>query len=216
MNTILVVAAVIVALVGVRRLMVISVVRGLFRAGLADIGREALERQADHVHLSSRNRTAWRDASTASALADPLLRAGFDDAGIYSVDEIPGVVLHLMSKPDEGLTAIVYEHPRVGHWMEVVTRFKDGTSFSLSTSRTVPMDVRPGHPRLRMPEAGPSQLVERLRRERPRQPFVDCSPGTLVQQFEDAYAEEMAWRKQHGVSPETVARVIAARGQKAA
>jgi hypothetical protein len=215
-NALWVAAAVVVGLLLVRRVIAMAFVRSAFRAGLGDVGKEALARQFDHVHLAPRNSSAWQDAAQATDLVTPLQQQGFQDAGVFSVDEIPGVVLELLSKPAEGLTAIVYEHPKVGHWIEVVARYPDGTSTSVTNSKTVAMDGRPGHPRVRMPDAGPSQLVERARRESSGRAFIACPPELLVQQFETAYAEEMAWRRQHGISPEAVARVIEERGKRAA
>ncbi len=212
-------AGIVVAVViGISMLSVLSRVlgRSAFRAGLAEVGRQALARQFDHVHLAARNSFAWQDASAAAEQSDPLLQAGFQDAGVFSVDEIPGVVLRLMSKPDEGLTAIAYEHPRVGHWLEIVTRYTDGTSASVTNSKSPAMDPRPGHPRTRMPGAPAVQVLARARHDRPEGPHLECPASALVSQFETAYAEEMAWRKQRGVSPEAVARVIEARGRKVA
>ena len=90
----------------VAALAVLSLGRKLLRPLIArvfagPIGREALSRQPDQIHLSQAGAQAWKNAGSANALAEPLLRIGFKDAGTYRVQEMPDVVIRLLAKPDD-------------------------------------------------------------------------------------------------------------------
>ena len=53
-------------------------------------------------------------------------------------------------------------------------------------------------------------------RERPDRPFVPLSASKIVQLFEDAYRQQLAWQKSKGgLSTKEVARVIVTREKSA-
>jgi hypothetical protein len=187
---------------------------GLMFAGW--VGRKALSKQADTIHLVAAGQSPWTNAYAANALVGPLMGRGFADAGIHTIPEMPGLVLQLLVHAGDSLYATVYEHPKVGTWVEMVTRFEDGTASSFTTSKSTGLDPQPGHPVVHAPGVTPLELLARARNERPSKPMMSVSTSHAVADFEQGYAESIAWRKSKGISTSEVARVAAKRELKKA
>ncbi len=177
----------------------------------AAIGRKALSKQPDHIHLSRKNHLAWTKFDAARVLVQPLTEGGFEDAGTYTIDELAGVVVQLLVHTGDGLFACVYEHPKAGTWMELVTRYQDGRSCSFTTSAPTGLEPRPGHPVFHVPGTPPGDLLAKALAERPKGAIKVITPLTAQQQFEDAWSDGMAWRKHHGIKAREVARVAVRR-----
>ena len=175
------------------------------------IGRKALAKQPESIHLTRRNQLTWTAPEDARALVKPLLDDGFQDAGTYAVEELTGVVVQLLVHEGDGLFACIYEHPKAGTWMELVTRYQDGRSCSFSTSQPKGLDARPGHPVFHMPGTPPNELLASVLAERPKGARAIVTVATAQKRFEDAWAEGIAWRKTHGIKTREVARVAVRR-----
>src|SRR5206468_11713222 len=79
-----------------------------------EIGERALAKQPDQIHLQKADPSAWKDAAAAGKTVDALATRGFADAGIYTVAEMPGVVVQLLASARDGFYTAIYEHPRAG------------------------------------------------------------------------------------------------------
>jgi hypothetical protein len=176
-----------------------------------EIGARALAKQPDRIQLVRSAPTAWTSAAAAAALAEPLLKGGFDDAGTFRVQEMPGLVLRLLTHSGEGFLAAVYEHPKAGHWLEVATRYGDRTSITFSSHAPSGLSPRPGHPVIHVTGAGAAALLAWARAERPKRLMAPVSTQRAQSDFEDAYGEAIEWRKRHGVSASEVAKVASQR-----
>ena len=196
------------ALVTVGRGLLMAIIVRLF--GRA-IGEQAVSQQPDRIQLVRGAPGAWHNAAAAAALADPLVRSGFDDAGTFRVQEMPGLVVRLLANPADGFLAVVYEHPKAGHWLDLVTRYGDRTSVTFTTHRPTGLSPRPGHPVFNMSGASANALLVRARADRPKGPMVPVSTQRAQSDFEDAYGEAIEWRKRHGVSAAEVAKVASLR-----
>lgn len=170
-------------------------------------GQKAIESQPDHIHLTRVGRQAWADVESEGDISVPLLSRGFEDAGTFTIDEMPGVVLRLLVHREDAMYAAIYEHPKVGQWFELFSRFQDGSSITFSTSRPSGLSPRPGHPVVHAPGITPAELHDRACEERPRRPTNPVSKDKAATCFEESYAEATAWRKEHGISAVEVARV---------
>ena len=210
MTRILILAGALLALTLLRNVLPLWIARIFGRA----IGSHALAQQPDEIHLEKCSTDAWKQAGAVRPLVSPLLQRGFQDAGTYQVKELAGLTLQLLTKHDESMMGVVYEHPQAGHWVEVACRYQDGSSITFSTSRPTGLAARPGHPVINAPELGPAALYDRARAERPNRPLEAVTAFTIVAMFERAYAESIADRKKTGISAREVANV--ARMRKAA
>jgi hypothetical protein len=104
---------------------------------------------------------------------------------------------------------VVYEHPQAGVWMDLVSRYQDGTSVTYSnTAQGSGMDQRPGHSITREQGASPEAMFERLLRERPQRPLAPHTAESFQAVFEKAYADEMDWRNSRGGPTEEEVRAV--------
>jgi len=171
------------------------------------IGAKALAEQPDHIHLIRADDGAWKNRKEAAELGEALLGTGFEDAGTYTVDEMKGVVLRLFVRPADAWLATIYEHPNVGRWVEISLRFQGGGGFAVTSLPPNGLDDRPDFPIRRLPGVAPSALLGRMRAEKPEGMPESISVDRAAERFEAAYAEGIAWRKQHGISQREVVQV---------
>lgn len=171
------------------------------------IGNKALAKQPDSIHLAARNTLAWAKPEEARALAKQLQASGFEAAGVYAIPELPGVIVQLLVHADDAISACVYEHPSVGHWLELVTRYTDGRTCSFTTSKPTGLDARPGHPVFHCPGVTVGDLLARTLADRPKGQLVAALPSDVAAKFESGWAELLAWRKTRGIQVGEVARV---------
>lgn len=170
------------------------------------IGKAALAAQPDTITpMESTAGPAHPDARSA---LESLVRRGFEVVGSYVIPEMAGLPVHFLTRTEECVIAVVYEHPKVGVWTDLATRYLDGTTFTITNA---PMggglEPRPGHEKLRVAGLTTAALHIRLLRDRPRKTPVEVRPSDVARVFADAYAEEMAWRKGRGVSTAEVRAV---------
>jgi len=177
------------------------------RGTLQKVGTNAIQRQPDAIHLQAADISAWPEAQGALDLAAPLLGEGFQEAGIFTVPELPGVVLQLLAQPIESMYAAIYEHPKAGRWLELTTRYPDGSYASFSTLRPTGLKPRPGCMSFREPGAAPAGLYKKALSHRPKSTPQPASVSGAVSDFEAGYASDIAWRKAQGVTSEEVAEV---------
>jgi hypothetical protein len=171
------------------------------------VGEAALASQPDRIHLHAAGPEAWKRPDAAMRHTSALIEAGFQDAGVHTVDVMPGLVVQLLTHPAEAMVAAVYEHPVAGSWLDVVSRYADGRSCTFTSSKPTGLDPRPGHMTFHDPGAHAAALVDRMRGERPSGVWVAITPGEVKQAFEQAYADHMTWLKNRGVSRREVAAV---------
>jgi len=171
------------------------------------IGRIALAQQPDRLHLDPVSADSWSDFETASDLGRPFVQQGFESAGTFRIEEMPGVIVQLLAHPAQRLYAAIYEHPQAGHWVDVVARYEDGTGATFTTAKPSGLDPLPGRIMVNAPGLTPRALLDRMMFERPAGALLPATAATAAQVFQDAYAEETAWRKGRGLTAAEVGRV---------
>ena len=181
-----------------------------FMALLVRFGaRVALEEvgQPDRVTLIHRDLSSWRPAPAVAAFADPLFAKGFQEAGLFAIQEMPGVLVRFLAKVAEGLVATIYTHPAVGVWLDLATFYQDGRSTTFSSNPAPGLSQHPHHRAVYSPGSGALDLLAECLADRPKAPFKQVLPDDVASVFENSYAEAIAWRKTKGVGAAEVARV---------
>jgi hypothetical protein len=141
----------------------------------------------------------WNNEDGYRALSSPLPDLGFEDAGLWRIDMMGGILVHAWVKPEESVYSIVYEHPQAGVWMDFVTYYENGESLTYSnTPMGGKLEKPPGKVSRYFPELGAVALFEKMMAERPDRPLKPISADTFQGDFERAYAEEMEWRNSRG------------------
>jgi hypothetical protein len=169
------------------------------KSGLEKVGKSALNAQPDRLTLDPKLGPPAKEEAAGAVKA--LERRGFTGAGSFSVREMAGLVVHFMAKPADSAVAVVYEHPKIGVWCDMYSRYTDGNSFTVTSAKQGgSLEERPGHRTLRSPGQPPAMLHVRLLNERPAGNLEQIPAAGVAQRFTQAYAESMAWRKAKGIS----------------
>jgi len=164
------------------------------------IGAAALAKQPDTISLQRTNASTLRNAARVQSVAAEFQRRGFDDAGVYSITEMPGVYVQLLAHRADSMYGAIYDHPVAGVFYDVVSRFVDGGASTHTTARATGLKQRPNTRMTNLPGTEPGALIEAARRERRQSGLKSCSAGTAVIDFQTAYAEYIAWMKQRGIT----------------
>ena len=191
-----------------KRVLMLLFLRVLMRTGLAAIGRQAMAEQPDEIHLTPEPDHVWEDGDAVEAIASPLASLGFQEAGVFAIQEMAGVMVRFLIQADQRVIACIYEHPQAGTWFDLVARYQDGRSLTYTTAPPTGLDKQPGSQTVNAPGTSAEELYQRLLRECPAGDREGITAANVVDRFQDAYARETAWRKNKGVSPEEVARNI--------
>lgn len=191
-----------------KRIMAMFLLSKAGQGALKDIGQTAMAKQADWITLQKTASPGWTNAAAIEAWTKPLLAGGFQDAGVFTVDKMPGVKVNILVKPDDFVMANVYEHPKAGTWIELVTHYDNGDSTTLTTMKDLGM-ARPTWITSIFAEKAPAMdLVRRLMQERRKGVMIAMSPERAPRQFEEGYAKYMLWKKNTGLSAEEVANQV--------
>jgi len=193
-----------------RRLLNLRIVQIAFGGFLKDIGAQALAKQPDTIRLSSQPGHQWTNVAAVNKLAEPLLARGFTDLGPYSIDVMPQVALRFLLNATVSVYACIYEHAKAGIWLDLVSRYTDGTGATFTTVPSTGMDERPQDKIVRAPNASADMLFGRILVERPQRPLIPLDAAEVIRLFEAVYAEQMLWRKTRGISAREVGNVAAA------
>lgn len=193
-----------------QRLLKLGFVQLLFRGLLKDVGRKALANQPDQIKLSQQPGHQWKDAAAVNRLVEPLLKRGFTDLGPHSVDVMPHVTLRFLVNPAVSIYACVYEHAKAGIWLDLVSRYEDGSGATFTTVRPTGLDPNPRETVVHAPGASSDMLYGRMLVERPQRPLIRLDAAEVIRLFEAVYAEQILWRKTRGVSVREVGKVAAA------
>jgi hypothetical protein len=183
-------------------------VRTVVRNALSEIGRRALTRTPDQIALARVDSPNWTAGLAVGQQASPLRSTGFKDLGVYRVDKMPGVLIRLLHHPETYVEAHIYDHPRVGSWIEFVSRYADGSSHTLTTLAPTGLD-RPEWVRtIRADKNTPTgQLYQQFKTQREWHNVKPVAADEVIHEFEDAYLRFMIWRQNTGITPEEVSRV---------
>lgn len=158
---------------------------------------QALAQQPDRIELVRVAQPRWRHAQPREAADRVLTSVGFAEAGVYVVREMPELTIALYAHPAESAYAVCYDHPRSGFWAEFVTRYEDGTLATFTTLEPMAVDVPPGSLHVAAPTLGFGDLWKKMLAERPKQAMRPCDRAHAARDFEQGYAESVAYHKQN-------------------
>ncbi|MBM3457835.1 MAG: hypothetical protein FJX77_04810 [Armatimonadetes bacterium] len=167
------------------------------------------------LHLAMDSDISWLEGERFAGWAAGLETLGFTDAGMYHVREIPRLHLRGWVQTTTSVIAVVYEHPEVGLWFDLVARYRDGRIVTFTnTMRGDELNRQETRFIVRDREGDPASMYARLLQERPEGELKPAAAATFVADFERAYAEEMDWRNSQGqISEEELLRSAAQSGQ---
>jgi hypothetical protein len=190
-----------------KRLLALFLLSSAGRGALKDIGKQAAAAQPGNITLSRISTPVWQDARVQQIISS-LRSAGFADAGVYSVDKMSGVKVAILAKPEDCVAAHVHEHPKVGIWIELVTRYQDGTSTTLTTLPSTGQKQPAWLTMMRTDKAPAADLVRQLLHDRRPGAMKPVSAEQAPREFEEGFAKYMLWRKNTAMTAEEVAPTV--------
>ena len=178
------------------------------KGALQDLGQRAIQKQPDWITLQKAANPRWTNRAAIEEWTKPLIAGGFQDAGVFTVDKMAGVKINILVKPDDCVMANVYEHPKAGTWIELVSNYDNGESTTLTTMKPTGIGRPPWITTTYAQKAPAMELVERLKSDRRKGALIAISTQRAPKQFEEGYAKHMAWQKNTGLSVEEVSAVV--------
>jgi len=146
-------------------------------------------------------------------MAQALQIQGFDEIGTWRVPEIPGLMLTAFTQKFQVVCSVVYEHPLVGVFVDAFSENEEGSSLTVTNAPAGgELDTPPNRDKIVNKEWGVDEVYDVLLRQRPRGPHRHIDERNFVTEFERAYALEMEWRVNRGVSEEEVRRTAESMG----
>src|SRR5262249_51385572 len=107
------------------------------------IGKAALARQPDTIHLKPTGASQLRHAERVEAVATEYRQRGFEVVGTFAIPEMPGVCVQLLAHSADSMYGAIYDHPQVGVFYDVVSRYIDGSAWTHTTARATGIEHRP-------------------------------------------------------------------------
>jgi hypothetical protein len=149
----------------------------------------------DRIHLSRCWRGGLPNAHAVRRACHALKAEGFEDAGTFAIDELPGIAVALLANPRESMYAVVHDHARAGAWISLVTRYASGRRWEHTTLDGSGIGARAETTLVCLPGASVGTLLERARGDRPRDVLRPVTRRAVAANFEQGYADWIYWRK---------------------
>ena len=167
------------------------------------------------IELEPLTEQDWSQGEEAEGHAAALCSLGFVEAGRFSTDVMGRVNMIALVHEHDRLVGVAYEHTVAGVWMDLVSRYEDGTT---STYTSAPhgseLDQRPGHGKMFLPQADAETMYRRILDGRPDRALLPIAGEDFKSFFEQAYADEMDWRLARGGPSDAELRAIAERSEE--
>lgn len=178
------------------------------RQKLAEVGTHALSKLPEFVSLVRVEDPQWLHEPQIRQQADPLVARGFQDVGIYRVDKIPNVLIRVMCQPQTSVAAHIHDHSQRGVWTEMVTRYNDGSTYSINTLPPTGLNRPDWFRVIQVSPATPTdKIYQRYLAQRPPDGIKAVAPSDVVREFEEVFHRLAVWRKEAGISAQEVANV---------
>lgn len=156
---------------------------------------------------------AWAHESEVRKLCQDFeQQAGFRWVGDVAFTPIQGILGVLMVHPD-GYGVVVYDHPRVGVWADVIASHQERGGLTV-TSAPIGTELRrpPFSNKFYQTGASAAQLWELFQAKLssfPSEKLFRLDRDNIVERCETAYADEIDWRNAQGGPSEQEVRSIA-------
>lgn len=151
------------------------------------------------------------DDSEFHELVNQCQQLDFNTIGYYLIPEIDNTTIYAASNNSKDITIVIYSHI-VGCFFDVVATSTDKLNVTYSTAPAGDgLDHPPGEEKHYLPAE--TTLAEALRLLEQRTSGIRTTlPRDFVSFFEDAYAKEMDWRLDRGMTAEEVKNMATKQG----
>ncbi len=196
----------------------VLVIRAKLRKLRHELGKSLAELSDDmtpqEIHLQPWASPQWKAERDVEYLASRLESEGFLREGAFLVAEMEAMKLLGFRRPQDGTLAVVYEHEQIeAPWVDLFAQFDNGCGLTVSNApQGEEMDIRPGNVKHFLKSAPMEDLLARFREEMSRlDAWRRVGEGEFVTVFEQAYRDDMTWRRERGGTTAEEVRRVAAR-----
>ncbi len=149
----------------------------------------------------------WPDPAQHETWARGLKELGFEQAGAYQIVRSRSCI-EFFVHGEHRITANCSLAPYKDAFTEMVTRYVDGSVFTISAHESPGLDPHPMRTTIRVPRTTTvEEILEKMLRERPEKVMVTPAKEMVVPRFKQSWREYMEWRRQKGTSAEEYRRV---------
>jgi hypothetical protein len=150
----------------------------------------------------------WVHDDEVKQLTREFEAAGFTAIGDYDTDGLPLQVRGFQHQ-DHQAYGVIYDHAMAGTWCDVVRRYSDETTWTVSSGKYHGMDSAPWHTACFLSGQPVSELLKKLLESSPSTGYQNAGADLFVDRFETAYKKEMHWRIERGGATEQEIRRVA-------
>lgn len=153
------------------------------------------------------------DSHEFHQLVDNLHQRTFKPIGYYLIPELDNTRLFAATNPAKDITVVVYAHV-IGCFYDVVAQSSGGINITYSTAPAGDgLDYPPGEEKYFLPLETPLEDAIGLLKARTDNLRLPLE-GSFTTFFEQAYAKEMEWRLDRGMTEQEVMNVAAKNGEQ--
>jgi len=196
MNTFLQIAGIIFVLLIVLITIFIFWIRARIKKFVQELGDS---QSPARIHLVRRDTPEFAHPRDAEESIEQAEKAGFSRIGSFVIPEMPGICLAAFVNRDNNLYAIIYDHPRVGVFSDIVAYYaEEGSLTASSMPLGGSLDQRPGHVKVFLKGGSITELMNLLEKNLDGRELRRLTLESFKEDFEQAYADEMDWRASRG------------------
>jgi hypothetical protein len=134
---------------------------------------------------------SWQQPQV-DAMIGQMLTAGFAEAGRYAVPQMPGMQLWAGTHPQDGVAAVIYDHPSLPPFYDLVRVYAHQASCTVSTNPIHdPQNVPPGNVVLADPTLSPGAALTVLRDQPEAGICMPLDAANFAPVFIELYARSM-------------------------
>lgn len=143
---------------------------------------------------------AWHDDDRLEASRQELEKLGFRGGVLYTIEEMPGVMLQPFEHPD-GPFGALYRQEALGVWVDLCANV-EGMEITIGNGLEVAGELEdpPGSHKLMLEGKPVAELWEKLQEACAGRSPIPVPLDRFKQTFEEAYARDMAWRVRKGLT----------------
>jgi hypothetical protein len=157
--------------------------------------------------------TEWFHEEDVKTQMQQFESSGFTLLGDYDVEGLP-LQIRGFQHQDHNVYGVIYDHAAAGVWSDVVRRYEDETSWTVTSAKEHGMDSAPWHTPCFMPGQSVNELLSKLLASSPVSGMQKAGADKFVSRFEAAYKREMNWRiERGGATEQEIRRVCEKNGQ---
>jgi hypothetical protein len=150
---------------------------------------------------------SWPQPSLYEEWTGVLRQSGFEHFGGYLIPEVK-IYEDFWLNSGEGFIAGIVHHPKRDMWMNTLTRYQDGSSFTVANKDETGLDPHPQKKIVYLgSQASAHDVLETARRQRPQAQRRVPTRENILEDYKKGWREYVEWSRARGRTPEELKRI---------